>query len=191
MNNTSGCQRRRRAGPRRAGVLAAIAGIAVLVTACSSGGSSAPTTGSTGGSTTYQKALAYSQCVRSHGVPNFPDPNSNGVIVMPAGSGGSQNLNSPQAQSANKACQHLLPNGGRISQAQQQQDLSQMLKFARCMRSHGLPNFPDPTTAGGGVSLNLRGSGIDKRSPLFQSAQKACQSQLPGRPGGAGQAVAP
>jgi len=167
-----------------------MAGIAVLATACS-GGSSTPTTGSTGGSTTYQKALAYSQCVRSHGVPDFPDPNSNGVIVLPAGSGGSQNLNSAQAQSADRACRHLLPNGGRISQAQQQQDLSQMLKYARCMRSHGLPNFPDPTTAGGGVSLNLRGSGIDKRSPQLQSAQKACQSQMPGRPGGAGQAVAP
>lgn len=187
MNDDTGDSRdRRRAWPRRAGVLAVMAGIAVLAAACS-GGSSTSTTGSTGGtggSTTYQKALAYSQCMRSHGVPNFPDPNSNGAIAFNAQKGTSGNLNSPRMQSADKACRHLLPNGGQTSAPQQQQQiLSQLLKFSQCMRSHGVPNFPDPTVSNGMIELRRGGRGVNPQSPQFQSAQRACQSLMPAASG--------
>ncbi|MGO9179419.1 MAG: hypothetical protein ACLQHS_09130, partial [Candidatus Limnocylindrales bacterium] len=52
------------------------------------------------------------------------------------------------------------------------------------MRAHGVPNFPDPKFSGGGISMNLNGSGIDPNSPTFQAAQQACQSLLPGANGG-------
>ena len=52
------------------------------------------------------------------------------------------------------------------------------LKFAACMRSHGVPNFPDPT-ATGGIQIQA-GSGVDPQSPSFQSAQKSCFKLLPG-----------
>jgi hypothetical protein len=49
------------------------------------------------------------------------------------------------------------------------------LKFASCMRSHGVTNFPDPTASAGGVSISLRStSGINPASPAFQAAQSAC-----------------
>jgi hypothetical protein len=58
---------------------------------------------------------------------------------------------------------------------------AQALKFSSCMRSHGEPNFPDPTFSGGGVSLKISASsGIEPTSPQFQAAQKACQKNLPG-----------
>jgi hypothetical protein len=64
--------------------------------------------------------------------------------------------------------------------------LAQMLKFSACMRAHGLPDFPDPTTAAdGGIQLSIggkKGSGLNPRSPIFQAAQKACQSVMPGPP---------
>jgi hypothetical protein len=183
-DDTGGSQRRRRAWPRRAGALAAVAGIAVLATACS-GGSSAPTTGSTGGSTTYQKALAFAHCMRSNGVPDFPDPNSSGGFTFNGSNGGGHpNTGGPAKGAALNDCRHLDPNGGTVTPAEQQQFLTQALRFTRCMRAHGLPNFPDPTTVG---QIRLP-SGIDKRSPQLQSALRACQSVMPGRLGGPGQA---
>ena len=56
-------------------------------------------------STNTQKALAYSRCMRSHGVPSYPDPTSNGVIPKVS----SEELNSPQFRAAARACQRLLP----------------------------------------------------------------------------------
>jgi hypothetical protein len=167
MKNGSGC------GPRRrAGVLGAVAGIALLAAACGGGGSSAA-----GGSSPYQKAVAYAQCMRSHGVPGFPDPDSKGNFLIKGPElGGSPR----QYQAADKACRHLLPNGGQMTAAQQQKALSQALKFSACMRAHGLPSFPDPTAEKGGISLRLGGSGIGPNSPQLRAAQQACRSLMPG-----------
>ena len=131
----------------------------------------------------YRAALAYVGCMRSQGVPNFPDPTSDGQInvnFQTGGKGGSPvssgiNRNSPQYISAAQACRHLLP-VGIPTPAQDQQALAKGLKFAQCMRSHGVPNFPDPSTAG---VVHL-GAGVDMSSPQFQDAQKVCQSLVPG-----------
>ena len=55
-----------------------------------------------------------------------------------------------------------------------------MLKFAQCMRSHGVPKFPDPK-AGGLLKLGSK-SGVDPNTPAFQAAQKTCQKLVPGGP---------
>jgi hypothetical protein len=61
---------------------------------------------------------------------------------------------------------------------------SQALKFADCIRAHGVPSFPDPSGGSGGV--NLSGAGINPQSPAFKSARKACAPLAPGgAPGGA------
>ncbi len=128
--------------------------------------------------------LAYAQCMRSHGVANFPDPNGQGVI---RGSG--IDPGSASFRAADKDCRHLLPNGGQPSAAQQAKALAQALKYSQCMRSHGITDFPDPQSqAGGGISISLRagpGSDLNPQSPQFQAAQKACQG-LMGGPFGAG-----
>jgi hypothetical protein len=67
-----------------------------------------------------------------------------------------------------------------MTAAQQRQALSQALKFSACMRAHGVPSFPDPTTRNGGVTISLGGSGMNPNSPQFQSAQRACRSLMPG-----------
>lgn len=129
----------------------------------------------------YQQALAYSKCMRSHGVRNFPDPNASGGIQIngSASNGGnaSNGLNpgSPQFTSANNACQHLLPNGGQPTPQQQQAAQQNALKMAQCMRTHGVPNFPDPQFVSGGVRISIKaGSGVDPGSPEFQKAQEEC-----------------
>jgi hypothetical protein len=165
---------------RTASVLIVTVGIALLATACGGGSTSSAAGGSstTGRSTQYEQALAYAQCMRTHGVPNFPDPNSKGQFIIQNGPSSVPGVSISQAQPALRACRHLAPNGGQISQAQRAQAASQSLKFTRCMRSHGVPNMPDPSSNGG---IDLRG--IDPNSPQFQSAQRACRSLNPAPPG--------
>jgi hypothetical protein len=162
--------------PRQPGVLvAAMAAIAALAAAC--GGSAASTAL---GGVNYQKAVSYAQCMRSHGEPSWPDPTIQGNFQLPP----SLAPFSPQFQSANKACAKLLPNGGQVSPAVVQKAVEDDLRFAACMRTHGVPDFPDPTQHGNTVSIAVSpGSSVDTNSPQFQSAQQACESFLPGAHG--------
>lgn len=159
--------------------------------AAASGGTGGPGSASgvmiSGGSGSSSNGLAFSQCMRSHGVPSFPDPNSQGQISF--GSSNGINPQSPQFQSAQQACQKVLPNGGKPTPAQQAQALAAGLKMSQCMRAHGITDFPDPSTKGGGISIKINGgagSDLNPQSPLFQSAQKACAKDLPGKVGAAG-----
>ncbi len=180
----------------------ALVGPIVLAAACSSR-SAAPGVASLGSTTTtaasasagssnsanYTDAVAYTQCMRTHGVPNMPDPNSEGNFLFKGGGPNGGTLNgvsridprSARYVSANKACQHLLPNGGQLTPAELQQALAQALKYSQCMRTHGLPGFPDPKVSGGELSLSLGGTGVPgPNSPQMQAAMKACRSLQPG-----------
>jgi hypothetical protein len=121
--------------------------------------------------------------MRAHGVPNFPDPQISthgnevkvAVRVTPGITG------NPKFQSAQRACSKLLPDGGPGAEGNHQispQEQSQYLKAAACIRSHGIPNFPDPTFSGGGVHVSQKG--INLHSPQVRAAEEACQSLIPG-----------
>jgi len=123
--------------------------------------------------------VRFTGCMRSHGVPNFPDPDSQGTITITVSA--SLNPSSPAFQRAVAACHHLIPAGSEaghtLSQAQQQQMKARVLAFAACMRSHGVPSYPDPKFSNGGVSQGYGAKGgVDPNSPVFQAAQKTCQS---------------
>jgi hypothetical protein len=183
MNDKTGGNR----GPRRAGTLATAAAIALLATAC---GSSAPSSAS---APTYAQELALAQCMRTHGEPDFPDPSASGSYTLTSngsieGAGGASiDIDSSQAQAAYGDCRHLLPGAPSISQLEQQvqqeqqqqeQALPTLLKFSQCMRSHGVPNFPDlgssdQSPAPGGSAA------INPNSPQFRAALTACQDLLP------------
>jgi hypothetical protein len=182
---------------------------ALLLASCG-GGSSSPgvahlsntsvgSTANTGGKSStpessasrQQTMVAYSQCMRAHGVPEFPEPTEGRLLIHSSNHNGhvtGVNPQSSQFQAAHKVCGKLLPNGGVPSAAEQAKMQEKALQFSQCMRTHGVPSFPDPKFGGGGqVRLKIGGgpSGIDPNSPQFQAAQKACQSILPG-PGGKG-----
>ena len=137
--------------------------------------------------TNTQKALAFSRCMRSHGVPNYPDPNSSGASPKVS----RQELSSPQFQAAQSACQYLLPAGtdDMFPPGEVQQLLIGMLRFSRCMRSHGVPNWPDPTTDfEGRPEFPLSHvPGTDRNywhSPRITHAGNECQQLLPPALGG-------
>ncbi len=157
---------------RRVGGLgAALAGLALLVAACSGGNNSGS---ATAGDTTYQKAVAFAQCMRSHGEPSFADPDSHGTFTFHG---------NPFTGPAYKACHHLLPDGSQVTLAQQQRVQAQALKFAACVRFHGVPNFPDPTVNAQRIVYSPPPGERPSQfisSPKFQSAQRACQKLKPG-----------
>jgi hypothetical protein len=191
----------RRQFTRRSRALALLGAMVVatslVVSGCGSGssGNGVAKVASTGSGTTAandsassKKAdpAAFSACMRKHGVTDFPDPDSQGRIRITGGqsANGQQTGVDPQSPAfiaAQHACQSLMPNGGKQDPQQQAKDVQAMLAFARCMRSHGVAKFPDPKVAGnGGVQLSINAnSGVDPGSPVFQSAQKACQSLQP------------
>jgi hypothetical protein len=139
----------------------------------------------------YQAALAYSQCMRSHGLTDFPDPVAQaggGVgLAIKGGPGTGLDPNSATFQAAQEACQSLLPamKNGKAGGQVDPQVKQQALAFSQCMRDHGVTDFPDPQFNGNGVILGGPGQvKIDPNSPTFQAAQQACQSLLPGAGGG-------
>jgi hypothetical protein len=165
--------------------------LALLAAACSGGSpSSAGSGGSSnaGGSTSSPSAVAYSACMRSHGVPNFPDPGSSGQI--PKGSAQQLGVSTSQYEAAQRACQHLIPGTGSTAEQQQetqcaiaddcsqavvQQWMSGLLTLARCLRSHGEPNWPDPViNSRGNPHFNYSQAGIDHHSSQVLAKVNEC-----------------
>jgi hypothetical protein len=124
-------------------------------------------------STNPQRMLAFSRCVRAHGVPNYPDPESSGHLPV---SGKQIAHDSPQFPAAESACAHLLSSGAGTLQ-QRQQKLAFAVKVARCIRRHGFPAFPDPTATGQALP-----PGLDTNSPQFQATVTACEKHTRGAP---------
>jgi hypothetical protein len=100
--------------------------------------------------------------------PKLARPQQPGAVLQTAAD--SAQFSAPA--SAYKACVHLLPDHGQITPAEQHQVTLLALKFAGCMRSHGTPDFPDPT--GNGFEF-LPPAGFDPHSPQVQAAQRACR----------------
>lgn len=185
MNHSARVTRRpsrvRPPAARTATAVIATAGLALLAAACgspspTSSGGSANAAGSVSSQSPHSQTLAYSQCMRSNGLSGFPDPPATGKPRFPTAQ--ELGVSDSQYQTANNACQHLLPNGGNApSQTQVEQYRSGMLRYAQCMRAHKISNFPDPDSQG---HLDLQGAGVDVNSAQFNTAYQACQSKLPG-----------
>lgn len=179
---------RRRARLRRAGLLAAaLACLALMAAACSSpaktGTSAGPAGGGGGGGSAKHSELAFSRCMRAHGISDFPDPSSQGGIALNGGPGSDLNPSSPRFKAATNACKPLLPPQKAMSPAQQAAAKAQALKYAECMRAHGISDFPDPNSQGGIALSPKPGGDLDPNNPRFQAANKACQHDLPGKGG--------
>jgi hypothetical protein len=158
----------------------AIAALSLLAAGCGGGGASVASVASTttvATTTTQNGLLAFSTCMRSNGMPNFPDPQRfvGGNVKLTIHQFGTT---SPQFHAALNACNHLLPtNGGGGSQQTAQQLRTQIadgLSFAKCVRSHGVARFPDPTAQGQLTVEMVQAQGIDVHSPAVLRAVQAC-----------------
>jgi hypothetical protein len=177
--------------PRRLFIMITVL-VAILVAGCDSsakaGASSSSSVASTG--------LKYARCMRTHGVPNFPDPGSSGEVQLSGGTGGI-NPNSPAFEAAQKDCGKLLPYGG-FGKGPSHASVSAektMLAIAECMRAHGISGFPDPTTTRPASMAGLSGAlgydgvyfafpdTLNLQSPAAEQAEKSCNVASVSGPG--------
>jgi hypothetical protein len=129
-----------------------------------------------------QTGIEYAGCMRAHGVPKYPDPGTGNELSsgLPKVSVQQLGVSSSQFQAAQNDCAHLLPNGGQPTQTQSQQDLAAIRGFARCMRSHGVPTWPDPTNGAAGWGFDLLNvQGFDPNSVQIEHKMDECQRTLP------------
>ena len=174
-----------RSSRRPALALLAAAAMAVIAAGC---GGNSPSSASVSGAAASaakggpgESAFQFSACMRSHGVNNFPDPKvkssagSTSVVIGINPSISEQ----PAFKSAQKACQHILGspgNGPNSSPAQQHARVQALLAFAQCLRSHGFPNFPDPSSSGDLSQNTIRQAGISFQNPALLTAGQNCTS---------------
>jgi hypothetical protein len=177
---------------RRLRPLAALALVAATSAGCGSnaasetgtaGRTATATASSTGRSKTaadQNKAVRFAECIRGHGVPHFPDPDTKGefqfgVDVTPA-----------VWQKAVHACKDLQPPGslsGKRSPKQQ----STALRFAGCMREHGVKDFPDPVNGDPLVdTTKIPSSNRPGGMTILNAAMKKCGPVLGLAAGGQG-----
>jgi hypothetical protein len=153
-------------------LLPAVVVVAVTVSALASGcGGGSSKTAAAGPS----PLLAYSECMRGHGVTGFPDPTSSGEI--PKGKVVAAVVGNPRAPAAQRACRRWIPETG-LGPPQPatptRTRLADALSFAMCVRAHGFPNFPDPTRQGQLTPEMVAAAGIDLHQPNVLRAGLAC-----------------
>ncbi|MGH2891977.1 MAG: hypothetical protein ACRDPM_01730 [Solirubrobacteraceae bacterium] len=150
------------------------------ITAC--GSSSSNTTDSSGSAPTHAQiqrfqsdAIKFTHCMHTHGIASFPDPPT---INNPSSGRSWKDAfanQSPGFVAAATACQHFLPRSGahRPDSAPSPRQIAAMLAFARCIRSHGFANFPDPTSSGITHQM-VAAAGLNLHQPAVLRAADAC-----------------
>ncbi|MBV8302624.1 MAG: hypothetical protein JOZ04_00335, partial [Acidimicrobiia bacterium] len=160
-----------------------------VVAGCGSGGSSssantiprAPaaarsTNGTAAGAPDERASVAAAlACVRQHGA-NLPDPqiDANGQVHFDQAATAA--IPQSALQAAEQSCSDLIAKA--LATVPKDPNLvGDRLKFAQCMRQHGVTDSPDPDPTTG--RFNLNGPAIDKNSPQVAAAEQACQGLLP------------
>jgi hypothetical protein len=174
---------------RPLGAAALIATIG-LISACGSAGpasngtaaSAAGNTGSAGNggnpkSAQRGKAVKFARCMRANGVSAFPDPGASGQFTIDqVANGSSVDTSAPAFTQALSACKHLEPagfTGGTRSAAQQ----SAALRFAQCVRAHGVTDFPDPINGQPLVDTNrIPSSDTSSGMSILNAAMHKCSN---------------
>jgi hypothetical protein len=154
----------------------------LAIAACGSAGK--PSASKAAASTQLSQSLKFSQCMRAHGEPNFPDPTASGGIQIQVGSG--VDPFSPAFKAAQAACVKFAPGGPPATGHASARAKALTLAISECMRRHGVTDFPDPTLtpppspAGYGLIEDRDGvvlaipNSIDLQSPAFRQAAAAC-----------------
>jgi hypothetical protein len=146
--------------------LAAVAGLGVTLSVAGCGGRATPSPSS--------GAVAFSHCMRAHGVPSYPDPGTDGRL--PKKTLAQLRVSGSEFDAAQGACLHLAPHGGQPTAAEVQRYRTVMLRYAACIRSHGVPTMPDPDSRG---HLDIGpDTAVDVNGPVFQAAYRVCKKDL-------------
>jgi hypothetical protein len=164
-------------------VAALLAAGALAVAACGGDDTAdGATSGADRESEAREAALNYARCMREHGV-DMPDPTFEDGGTLQRGPTKEDNLPRSKVREAENACRKYMEDvePPKLSEEQQQEFKEAALAHARCMREHGIENFPDPTFGENGEArIRLdKGDGLDPEDPDFREAQEACRETMP------------
>jgi hypothetical protein len=156
----------------------------LLVVACAAALAACGSESSYGGAAS-GASLKFADCMRAHGVPDFPDPGPGGGFQRGSGI----DAQSPAFRTANRGCISILK-AGSSRPGPTAAERAGLLRFARCMRDHRVPDFPDPMARSHvppntnvlveGSMMFPVGTTIDVASPAFRQAAAACGLGGPG-----------
>jgi hypothetical protein len=172
------------------GLLLLLLAVGLVVAGCGGPGKHQGGGGASPSPSVQGNPVAYAQCMRANGLPNFPDPDANGGIRVDPQKG--LDPNSPEFEKAQKKCESLMGNGAKANPSEGDLwPLDKKLKYAQCMRDNGQPGFPDPDNTGQFPPFP-KGGNIDPQSEQFKKADDVCKQYKPsgtmpgGGPGGPG-----
>jgi hypothetical protein len=162
--------------------LAALAIVALVGAGCSNGSADKGNTGTASSAnkdlTAQEKAVKFAECMRASGVPHFPDPDPKGdynfgVDVTPK-----------VWLKAVDACKALKPPGA-LSAKRTPKEQSASLRFAQCVRDHGVKDFPDPVNGEPLIdTYKIPSSNKPGGMTILNSATQKCGSVLGRAAGG-------
>ena len=95
-------------------------------------------------------------------------------------------VDAPAFQTAEQKCRKDLPQGAPVSTSELNELRAGALAMAKCMRAHGVTNFPDPAVSAGpgghgdGVRVQVGGAGVNPTAPALQAAQQTCGQLIGG-----------
>jgi len=166
--------------------------VSTLLAACGSRSPAGPGASPQAGGSGSPSAVAYSACMRSHGVPSFPDPTPGSNGAIPKADPGQLGVSASRFSAAQLACARLIPGTGstdeqqeeskcvqvgQCSQAVVQQWMGGLRTLAQCLRTHGVPNWPDPVISSNGLPhFPYDQAGIDHHSPQILARVSQCVS---------------
>jgi hypothetical protein len=174
MSNRATVIRRSLGAGRLAAGAALLAACAVLQAGC---GASAASTGTGSASAASSPVVLYADCVRTHGVPDYPDAGP-GIVGDQSGI----DTQAPAYHDAQRDCAKLAP-GAVAHHKTTERQKTLAVAFSRCVRAHGLPSFPDPVLSvpPPGVAHGIVRAGMywplpvgTVQSPRFSTAAVAC-----------------
>ena len=166
--------------------LVALALVALISAGCGSDAPSDSDTASGGATATAGKkkatgqdnAVKFSECMRAHGVPDFPDPNAKGEFEYGV------SVSVAVWKKALNACKDLQPPGS-LSAKRSPKEQTASLKFAQCIRENGVKDFPDPVNGEPVVNTyKIPSSNRPGGMTILNAAMKKCGPLLGEAAGG-------
>jgi hypothetical protein len=149
-----------------------------------SGGSTGTASSASSGAdkklTKQEKAVKFAECMRANGVPHFPDPDPNGDSNFGV------DVTREVWLKAIDACKALKPPGALSSKRTPKQQ-SATLRFAQCVRDHGVKDFPDPVNGEPVIdTYKIPSSNKPGGMTILNAATQACGGILKSSAGGQG-----
>jgi hypothetical protein len=154
--------------------LAALATVALIGAGCSD--EPAENGGAANANADYEKAVKFSECMRDHGVSEFPDPDASGQLTVDGVVNGSSiDPSAPVWEQAMSSCKDLQPPGFTGDEEVSAEEQETRLEFAQCIRDNGVEDFPDPTEDSPLVDTNrIPSAATEEGMTILNAAMETC-----------------